>query len=206
MSGVYARASGNQSAELLYTSCTSEIAHNFASHDTNLSFAAGTLTAILGLLGAGEVIGAHSIGRHSHLFPSTSSITLFVLCASFPLLFRFFMRAMIAYHNIKRFNRLQRTAWDRLTGITSERAFLAVVRQDWASWSGMESFRYLAWRNLKFGFMWVLCLDAAAIDFGFWTCPYAEARLWGLGILGTGVLWEALILRNYVKNHCKGWN
>ena len=73
MSGVYARASGNQSAELLYTSCTSEIAHNFASHDTNLSFAAGTLTAILGLLGAGEVVGVGYFGNRSPLGSAYSS-------------------------------------------------------------------------------------------------------------------------------------
>ena len=194
------------SAELLYTSCATEIAQNFASHDTNLSFAAGTLTAILGLLGAGEVIGAHGFARHSQLVPSTSSITLFVLCASFPLLFRFFMRALIAYHNIKRFNYLQRTAWDLLTGQKTDEDFLGEVDRYWVSWSGVATFRDLALRNLKFGFMWVLCLDAAAIAFGFWTCPYVGAKLWGLAILGTGVLWEALILEHYVRNHCRGWS
>jgi len=206
MSAASGSASSNSSAQLLYTSCTTEIAQNFASHDTNLSFAAGTLTAILGLLGAGEVIGAHGIARHRQLVPSTSSITLFVLCASFPLLFRCFMRASIAYHNIKRFNHLQRTAWDHLTGKKTDKEFLDEVNTSWVSWSGVETFRDLAWRNLKFGFMWVLCLDAAAIAFGFWTCPYVGAKLWGLAILVTGVLWEAFILEHYVRNHCRGWS
>ncbi len=141
-------------ARLQFENAGREITQSFDVMNSNMALGAGTLAAILTVLGAGELFGLGD-GQGGRGFPKLSATSLIVLAAAFPLLVRFFIRSMHAYENLERFNRLQRKGWGFLMGQTSWDAYAAFVQVLWVSWCAPMSSWELFWRHMKYGFAWV---------------------------------------------------
>ena len=73
--------------------------------NSNVALAAGTLAAILTVLGAGELFASPAPPPKPSAFPDLSPISLLSFARSFPLVYRFFFRAVIAYQNLLRFEK-----------------------------------------------------------------------------------------------------
>src|ERR1044071_7934045 len=86
----------------LYDDSGREMTQNFATMNSNMSLAAGTLAAVLTVLGAGELFGGNNAVPSSKV-PTLSPVSLIILVIAVPLVYRFFFRSLIAYQNFIRF-------------------------------------------------------------------------------------------------------
>lgn len=186
-------------AVLIYENSGREITQNFETMNSNMALAAGTLAAVLTVLGAGELFGSPSSASQSAPeWPITlSGVSLVVLAVAFPLLYRFFFRSLIAYQNLHRFINLQREAWDYLSRMTSWSYFTCFVETYSSRWRSPESMRKLWWENLKYGYMWVLCVGVVALGWGFVSAPGVGPRVVAGSILAAAALWEGFTTRSH---------
>ena len=149
-------------ARLLYENAGREITQQFDTMASCLTLASGTVAALLALLGGSEIFAAR-IGPSGKVLPpdlghipKLSSVALVVLSLAFPFLVRFFIRSTIAYQNLLRFQKIQRTAWQFLDGMASFSALSARVQVYSTAWRSPEPLRSLMWQNLKYSnFFWV---------------------------------------------------
>lgn len=161
----------------------------------NTSLAAGVLAAVLGAIAAGELFAA---GSQSILSTGLSSVSLLLLAVSFPFLFRFFVRTMLGYQNLLRFNRIQRYAWHYLTGERSWEAFVFLERKfgsvEPGNWRSPASLRRLEFSNLEYGYFWIVSALLIPLVWALTTHWDDErVRNASLAIIGGALLWELTV-------------
>jgi hypothetical protein len=191
-------------ARLNYENCGREISLAFDTMNSNLSFAAGTLAALISLLGAGVLIGETKPGASAAAntgIPHLSSVSLVILSVALPLIWRFFIRATTGYQNLDRNNLIQKAAWTFLTEERSWAYFDLTVRIYFTRWRSPLTFPRAAWRNLKYGFLWIFAVLLAAIVWGFVSTDSQLARIVAGVVLVIGIGFEACTLRGYVRRY-----
>lgn len=141
-----------------------------------------------------------------HGVPHLSSVSLIILSASLPFLFRFFIRSLTAYQNLLRANNLQRQAWALLAGQYSWDAYRLYVELYWEKRLTPQKLRSVIWQNLKYGFFWVFAVAVGAIAWAFATSVGVSGRVTSAGILLVGLGWEAITLRSYRQHYWTGPN
>jgi hypothetical protein len=196
-------ASRRELAQLMHQDAGREITQAFEVMNSNMSLAAGTLAALIAVLGAGELFRGKSSGVTAvlHGVPRLSSVSLIVLSISLPFLIRFFIRSVTAYQNLDRANGLQREAWRFLTGTRTWAAYQLYVKIYWEGWASSHKLSSLLWRNLKYGFFWIFAVAVAAISWAFVTSTGVSGRIAAAGILVVGIGWEAGTLINYRRHY-----
>lgn len=155
----------------------------------NTTLAAGVLAAVLGALGAGELFSSTD-GRS---LPQLSPVSNLVLALSAPLLWRFFFRTLLAYQNLVRFNRIQREAWDFLSGDTTWRAFSFLERKYGSvhEWRSPLSFGALVIKNLEYGYWWIFIALIVPLAWSFASIwDMSAPRNVSLGLLVTAIAIE----------------
>lgn len=195
--------SRHQLAQLMYEDAGREITQAFAVLNSNMSLAAGTLAALIAVLGAGELFGGKSNGASTALrgVPRLSSVSLIVLSISLPFLIRFFIRSITAYQNLIRANSLQGESWRFMMGTRTWTAYRLFVKLYWDDWATPESLSKLVWANLKYGFFWIFAIAVGAIAWAFVTSAGLSARLTATGILLIGIGWEFAIMYNFRRHY-----
>jgi hypothetical protein len=190
-------------AQLMYEDAGREITQAFGVLNSNMSLAAGTLAALIAVLGAGELFGGKSNGTQTalHGVPRLSSVSLIVLSVSLPFLIRFFIRSVTAYQNLIRANSLQRESWRFMMGARTWTAYRLFVKLYWDDWATPESLSKLVWASLKYGFFWIFAIAVAVITWAFVTSVGLSARLAAMGILLVGIGWEAGTMYNFRRHY-----
>jgi hypothetical protein len=191
-------------AVLAYENAGREISQVFDVINSNTGLAAGTLAAVLAVLGAGELFG--SSGRRVALgggLPRLSSVSLIVLAAAAPLLWRFFVRAVTAYQNLLRFIEIQKEAWRFLTGERTWPAFSRYVDLYWVEWRSPKPLHALMWDNLKYGFFGIFLITGGAVLWAFVTSAGRLPRVVAGAILLIGFGWEAVTLEGHRRKDCR---
>ena len=203
-------------ATLAYENAGREITQAFGTLSSNLTLAAGTLGALLTVLGAGELFGhdivvqviGHAVKpasvpdtRTLAGIPRLSNVSVLLLGAAFPLLIRFFVRATFGYQQLLRFNLIQRSTWDYISGQARwelPRAATNVYVQEWKSPTPARS---LLWGSFKYGFAWVFALATVAFAWGAVTAPGVLPRIVAGVFVIVGVGWElvTLVTSPYLK-------
>lgn len=188
---------------LAFENAGREISQVFDVMNSNLALAAGTLAALLAVLGAGELFAQAKEGTQVRggSFPRLSAVSLIVLAAAAPLVMRFFVRSMTAYQNLLRFLDIQRTSWAYLSGQRSWSYFEHHYEIFWMKWRTPKSMRRVVWENVKYGFMWIGVVMLGAIGYAFWSVDSISARLVAGSILLLGIGWELITLVGYRKRY-----
>lgn len=199
-----------QAAALAYENAGREISQAFGVLNSNLTLAAGTLGALLAVLGAGELFGSEEIRifvegasvkslsapvRELHGVPKFSNVALLLLAAAFPLVVRFFIRATTGYQQLERFNLVQRKTWGFLAGMISWHEALGTVDLYVQQWKSPKPLKKLLAGSFKYGFAWVFALALIALGWAFYSAPDDLPRVVAAAFLVLGVGWEALTLR-----------
>lgn len=183
-----------EAAALLYDSAGREISLNFDTMNANLSLAAGALAAVLSVLGAGELFRAPKGQAVPKGLPHLSSVSLLVLALVFPLLMRFFVRTMLAYNNLLRYNRLQRAALAYLDG-RAVYEWLDLEREWYLDrWRSPLGLWKLVWQNLEYGYLWILAVAGGTFSWAMITANDGHAELAASCILAVGICWEIMNL------------
>jgi hypothetical protein len=188
-------------AQLMHQDAGREISQAFEVLNSNMSLAAGALAALIAVLGAGELFGGKGAATPVRGVPHLSSVSLIVLSSAFPFLVRFFIRSVIAYQNLIRANSLQKQAWRFLTGAQTWAAYRFFVKLYWENWRSPDTLPRLIWANLKYGFLWIFAIAAAAIAWAFVTSAGVSGRLAATGILLAGIGWEAGTMFNLRRQY-----
>ena len=188
-----------ETARLAYENAGREISQSFAVQNANMSLVAGTLAAILTVLGAGELFASER--KDLQEVPRLSTTSLLVLTLATPLLFRFFVRSVIAYQNLIRFNAVQGAAWRYLTGREPEEAFLKHYEIYVENWRSPRSFWNFVGENLKYGYFWVLFAAFATLGWAFYNADWCWGRTISLGLLLVAATWETLTLRSTIRRY-----
>ncbi len=190
-------------AQLMYEDSGREITQAFEVLNSNMSLAAGTLAALIAVLGAGELFGSKSNGASTvlHGVPRLSSVSLIVLSSAFPFLIRFFIRSVTAYQNLIRANSVQRESWRFMMGTRTWTAYRLFIKLYWEDWATPEPLSKLMWANLKYGFFWIFAIAISAIAWAFVTSAGLSARLAAVGILLVGVGWESGTMYNFRRQY-----
>jgi hypothetical protein len=177
-------------AELLYESAGREISLNFDTMNANLSLAAGALAAVLSVLGAGELFRAKPKGVTTSGLPHLSSVSLLVLALVIPLLLRFFVRTMLAYNNLLRYNRLQKAALAFVDG-RGEPEWIDLERASYLDdWKSPRSLGALVWHNLEYGYLWIFVVAAGTYAWAMHTANNRSAQAAAAVIVAAGAAWE----------------
>lgn len=187
-----------QLAHAAYQNAGREITQAFSTLNFNTALAAGVLATVLGTLGAGELFAPAPEGgpASNDAVPTLSVVSNFVLALSAPLLIRFFIRTMLGYQNLIRFNRIQRAAWDYMAGNLGWAAFSYVERMYGSvdEWRSPMSLRRLIKSNLEYGFFWVfmaLLIPLVWSYISIW--ELATVRWVSLGIVSVAFIWELIL-------------
>jgi len=186
-------------AEHLYDNAGREITQNFETMNSNMSLAAGGIAALVTVIGAGQLFK----GKVQSHVPSLSAISLILLVAVFPLVYRFFFRSLIAYQNLRRFNLVQNKMVRYLRGQDDWTVASGVVDQYLDRWCTPISFPRAVLENLKYGFFWIFAILGAAIGWGFYSTQGEDARVVAGTILAIGLVWEAATLPGFVSRYFK---
>jgi hypothetical protein len=187
-------AARREAAALLYESAGREITLNFDNMNANLSLAAGALAAVLSVLGAGELFRHHAASETVAGIPRLSPVSLLVLALLLPLLMRFFVRTMLAYTNLLRFNRLQKVCLAYVDGRGSWE-WLELERTTYLDhWKSPLTLGKAVLHNLEYGYFWILVVALTAFIWADATCSASVPRVIGAGIFAVGFLWEVVIM------------
>lgn len=184
-------------ARMQFENAGREITQTFEIMNSNTALATGTLAALLAVLGAGELFGPTS-PRDS--LPRLSSVTLLVLAATLPLLWRFFIRSCTAYENLLRFNDIQREAAKYLNGESNWTAFEVHNNLFWRDWKARRPFRSVLWHNLQYGFMWIFLIAIGVLVWAFVSSEGGTPRIVAAVLLAVAAVWEGPALYFYRRN------
>jgi hypothetical protein len=179
-------------ARLSYENAGREITQAFNTMNSNMTLVAGTLAALLGALGAGELFAGD--GRPSG-FPEFSSVSLLVLALAFPLVVRFFVRSLIAYQNLLRFNSVQTAAWRFLAGEISWEAYQFHQKVYVHEWKSPKTLWQLIVENLKYGYFWIFVAATLPVAWAFRSADWWCAGIVAAGLLVVGLGWEFETMR-----------
>lgn len=194
-------------AKITYQDAGREVTQQFSTLYSNLTLASGLLTALLAVLGAGELFKGSSAPtqlapRTIAGIPALSPVSLIVLVLVFPLLVRFLVRSMIAYNNLLRFNKIRDASWKFLQGQSQWRDFSSTYCLYQLKWKSPETVLKSIWSNMKYGYMWLFAVFVAAIVWGFVTTTGGwRFRLIAGVALILGLGWEAWSLNNSRKRY-----
>ena len=187
-----------------------EITQAFDVMGVNLTLAAGTLAALLAVIGAGELFGKQAIVVYVsggaanvraigpptvHGLPKFTSTSVLLLAVALPLVVRFFIRATLGYQQLLRYNRVRDAQWRFLSGQhTWEHARghydLYVVM-----WRSPAALSKLAAGSAKYGFVWVFVLYAVVLGWAFHTADGALPRVVAGAVIGLGLLYDIVTLK-----------
>lgn len=181
-------------AERLFDDSGREMSQNFDTMNTNMSLAAGTLAAVLTVIGAGELFGS-ATARSSTSIPALSPVSLLIIVIAAPLVYRFFFRALTAYQNFIRFRLVQAEAGRYLLGRRSWEALVLYWDLYIDGWRSPDSFGSLAWDNLKYGFMWIAIVLLIGLAWAFYSTRGIVPRIVASVILSSGLVWESITTR-----------
>ncbi len=181
----------SETARLAYENAGREISQSFDIQNSNMALVAGTLAAVLTVLGTGEIFRAKTrLGG----VPVLSVTSLMVLTIALPLVVRFFIRSMIAYQNLLRFNALQIAAWRFLTGKSVWEAFALHHEIYIEKWRSPRTLRHLMLENLKYGYFWIFAAAVVPLGWGFYLASWHWGRTVSLLLLGGALAWETKTL------------
>jgi hypothetical protein len=167
--------------------------------NTNLSLAAGSLAAVLTVLGAGELFRKHTASQTLWGIPRLSTVSLLVLAVLLPLLLRFFVRTILSYNNLLRFNRLQKACLAFIDGRSAWQWVELERRTYLDQWKSPKSLKNLVWHNLEYGFFWIFVVAATAFAWALATSPGTTPRAIAGGLVVLGSAWEVVTLRTSRK-------
>lgn len=211
------RVERREGASLAYENAGREITQAFDILNSNLTLAAGTLAALLAVLGAGELfksqpvtvevggktVHTSALANTPHLWgiPRLSSTALLLLAAAFPFIVRFFIRATLGYQQLLRFNLVQRNVWAYLSGTRAWDFVHATMDVYVQNWRSPESLSTLLLGSLKYGFVWVFAVAAGALAWGLVSASGLVPRLvaGGVVLVGTGLEIRNLRKSSYFK-------
>jgi hypothetical protein len=179
-------------ARLTYENAGREITQAFSVMNANMALVAGTLAALLAALGAGELFASE--GR-SNGFPEFSSVSLLVLTLAYPLVVRFFIRSLIAYQNLLRFNSVQKAAWRFLASEISWEAFERHQSLYVHEWKSPKTLSRLIVENLKYGYFWVFAVATLPLAWAFSSADWQCAGIVAAALLLVGLGWEFETMR-----------
>jgi hypothetical protein len=188
-------------AKVTYQDAGREVTQNFSTMYSNLTLASGLLTALLAVLGAGELFkgaggttGTLPPPPPPHMvegIPALSPISVMVLVLVFPLLSRLLVRSMLAYNNLLRYNKIRAAAWTFLQGQSQWNEFCSTYCLYELKWKSPQTILQSMWSNLKYGYMWLFAVFVVAIGWGFATTTGGwKFRLIAGIVLILGVGWE----------------
>lgn len=188
-----------QLAKAAYENAGREITQAFSTLNFNTALAAGVLATVLGTIGAGELFGRQPSAPTDGI-PDLSVVSNFVLVLSAPLLFRFFLRTMLGYQNLLRFNLIQREAWKYLSGRVSWYAFHFVedMYGNVENWRSPKTLRSLVISNLEYGYFWIFAALGMPLAWSYYTIwDLSQARTWSLVIVGVAAAWEITVFMTH---------
>jgi hypothetical protein len=186
-----------------------EITQAFSTLSGNLTLAAGTLGALLAVIGAGELFGQQSVivnveattvrakvPRQATIegLPELSNVSLLLLAVALPLIGRFFVRATIGYQQLLRFNKVRTACWRYLSGDLDWPTAKAHVDIYVTRWRSPQRLRTLLWGSAKYGFVWLFIIYALVLGWAFYTASGFVPRLVAGALIGLWVLFEAFTL------------
>lgn len=199
--------SENQSelAKATYQDAGREVTQNFSTMYSNITLASGLLTALLAVLGAGELFKGASATTGTQPppgpkliagIPALSPVSVMVLVLVLPLLFRFMVRSMLAYNNLLRYNKIRAASWKFLKDQAQWQEFCSTCCLYEQKWKSPQTITESIWSNLKYGYMWLFSVFIVAIGWGFATTTGGwKFRLVAGITLGLGTGWEIWALR-----------
>jgi hypothetical protein len=172
-----------ETAALAFNDAGREVTQAFDVLGSNLTLTAGTLAALLAVIGAGELFHSSTVilassGKASavpgqvataHGIPKLSSTSLLLLAFGLPLVGRFFVRATLGYQQLERFNLVKNAQWRYLSGDASwqhAKAHYDVYVVDWRSPGSLWT---LSKGSAKYGFVWLFVLYALVLGWAFYT-------------------------------------
>jgi len=186
-------------AERLFDDAGREMSQNFDTMNSNMSLAAGTLAAVLTVIGAGELFASGTM-RPTKEVPSLSPVSLLILVVAAPLVYRFFFRALIAYQNFLRFREVQAEAGRFLLNRRSWEALVLHWDFHVDQWRSPKTFSALLSDNLKYGFMWIFAVLIIGLAWAFYSTSGIAPRIIAGALLLLGVAWEGWTTK---MNHSK---
>jgi hypothetical protein len=199
-----------QAAVAAFEDAGREITQAFGVLSSNVTLAAGTLAALLAVVGAGELFNRQTVQITTHTnevlsvqgqstagIPELSNVSLILFAAALPLLVRFFLRATLGYQQLLRFNRVRDACWRYLAGEGTWESARAYVRIYVTSWRSPETLPKLAWGSAKYGFVWLFVVYLLVLLWGFLTADNLGPRLVAAGFIVIGVGFEAATLTRH---------
>jgi len=185
-------------ARMVYEDAGREITQSFETQNSNMTLVAGTLAAVLTVLGTGELFHAKSrIGG----IPRLSVTSLMVLTIALPLVFRFFVRSTTAYQNLLRFNAIQRAAARFLTGRQPWEAFLLHYTIYVERWRSPRALSRVMLENLRYGYFWVFVAATVPLAWAFYLANWHWGRSVSLALLVVAFGWEASTLPKFRRRY-----
>lgn len=180
-------------AKLAYENAGRELSLASQALNSNLTLAAGTLGALLIVVGAGALFSATA--QLEHGIPRLSPLSLVLVAFAIALIGRFYIRATFAYQQLVRFSLVQKASWAYMAGDLGGDGLELVVRTYIQQWRAPQPWRRSLWGSFKYGFAGVFAIAVAALIWGFATSPGSSvAALIALLTLIVALTWETLTL------------
>lgn len=187
-----------------------EITQAFDVMGVNLTLAAGTLAALLAVIGAGElfakqatVVNVNGVAAKVHAassptvhgLPKFTSTSLLLLAVALPLVVRFFVRATFGYQQLLRFNRVRDAQWRFLSGQHTWEHARGHYDVYVVKWRSPASLSKLLEGSAKYGFVWVFVLYTVVLAWAFYTAAGFLPRVVAGAAIGLGLLYDFGTLR-----------